>query len=55
MPTYEYRCQKCKKNFTVMISLKDYEAGKVKCPKCKSKKNLTQQITHFMTKTSRKG
>jgi len=54
MPTYEYRCGKCKKTFTVMISLKDYEAGNVKCPKCKGKRHLMQQITHFMTKTSRK-
>jgi len=55
MPTYEYRCGKCKKTFTVIIRLKDYEAGNVKCPKCKGKRHLTQQITHFMTKTSRKG
>ncbi len=54
MPTYEYRCGKCKKSFTVTMTLKDYEAGKVKCPKCKKKTHLEQKITHFMIKTSRK-
>jgi hypothetical protein len=36
-----------------MLSMKDHDAGKVKCPKCGGKK-LSQVIMHFMTKTSKK-
>ena len=53
MPTYEYLCPKCKKKFTVMLSISDHDAGKAKCPKCGGKK-LEQLITSFQTKTSRK-
>jgi len=53
MPTYDYRCVKCKKTFSTIMSIKDYDAGKAKCPKCGGKK-LEQRITGFMVKTSRK-
>jgi putative FmdB family regulatory protein len=53
MPTYEYLCSKCEKKFTVILSIKDHDAGKAKCPKCGGKK-LEQLITSFQTKTSRK-
>ena len=53
MPTYEFRCKKCKKEFSAILSLREYEKGKVSCPKCKGKQ-VQQLISHFMTKTSRK-
>jgi putative FmdB family regulatory protein len=53
MPTYEYRCLNCKKPFTVMMSISEYEKGKVKCPKC-GKRKVKQQITQFMVQTSKK-
>jgi putative FmdB family regulatory protein len=53
MPTYEYLCAKCGKEFTLIMSLKEYEAGEVSCPKCKSTK-VKQQMSDFMPKTSRK-
>jgi putative FmdB family regulatory protein len=53
MPTYEYRCMNCKKPFTVMMSISEYEKGKVKCPKC-GKRRVKQQITQFMVQTSKK-
>jgi len=34
MPSYGYRCPKCKKKFTAIISIGEHDAGKVKCPKC---------------------
>jgi endogenous inhibitor of DNA gyrase (YacG/DUF329 family) len=37
-----------------MLTFKEHDAKKVKCPKCAGKK-VEQQISHFMTKTSRKG
>ena len=54
MPTYDYICRKCKKPVTITLTLREYEEGKTKCPHCGSV-SLKQQITSFMTKTSRKG
>ena len=53
MPTYEYQCLSCKKIFTLIMSISEYEKGKVKCPKC-GKGRVKQQITEFMVQTSRK-
>jgi len=55
MPTYEYRCEKCGKEFELMLSLREREeqASKITCPKCKSKK-VVQQLGAFEAKTSRK-
>ena len=53
MPTYDYFCKKCNESFSLIQSIKDHEEKKVECPKCKGK-DVEQQVTHFMTKTSRK-
>lgn len=53
MPTYDYHCPKCKKKFSLVLSIKDHDAGKAKCPKCGSKK-VEQLISLFQAKTSRK-
>jgi putative FmdB family regulatory protein len=53
MPTYEFICEKCKKPFTLILSISEYEKGKIKCPKCKGDK-VKQQISSFQTKTSKK-
>jgi putative FmdB family regulatory protein len=53
MPTYEYQCLNCKKVFTLIMSISEYEKGKAKCPKC-GKGRVKQQITKFMVQTSRK-
>ena len=53
MPTYEYMCNTCKKPFEVIMSIREYEKGKVKCPKC-GKGRVKQQITEFMIQTSKK-
>jgi putative FmdB family regulatory protein len=53
MPTYEYLCQSCKKPFSVVMSIREYEKAKVKCPKCK-KGRVKQQVTTFVAQTSKK-
>jgi putative FmdB family regulatory protein len=53
MPSYDYKCMKCNKKFTAILSIGEHDAGKVKCPKCGGKK-LEQLITTFQVKTSRK-
>jgi putative FmdB family regulatory protein len=52
MPTYDYRCNKCRKKFSLTISLAEHDKG-VKCPKCGSRK-VEQQISGFFAKTGRK-
>ena len=53
MPSYEYRCPKCNKKFTLILSIGEHDAGKAKCPEC-GEKELKQLITAFQVKTSRK-
>ncbi|RPH50152.1 MAG: zinc ribbon domain-containing protein [Desulfobacteraceae bacterium] len=53
MPTYEFICEKCKKPFTLILSVKEHAKGKFKCPKCKNGE-VKQQISSFQTKTSKK-
>jgi putative FmdB family regulatory protein len=53
MPTYDYRCQSCKKKFSLTLSIKEHDASRVKCPKCGDKK-VEQLITQFIAKTSKK-
>ena len=36
MPTYEFRCQQCKKRFDRVISYSDYGTVAVSCPHCGS-------------------
>jgi putative FmdB family regulatory protein len=37
MPLYDYRCDKCGRDFEANVSLKDKEAGvKPHCPSCES-------------------
>jgi putative FmdB family regulatory protein len=53
MPTYEFVCVKCGEEFVSVMSIKEYEAGRISCPKCKSTE-VKQQLTQFIPKTSRK-
>ena len=53
MPSYEFKCEKCNKTFSVTLSISEYEKKNFKCPKCMSK-SVKQQLTHFQTKTSKK-
>jgi putative FmdB family regulatory protein len=53
MPTYDFRCDKCKKKFTLIMAISEYEKTKIRCPKCKSTR-VKQQITPFQVVTSKK-
>jgi putative FmdB family regulatory protein len=53
MPTYEFFCDKCKKSYTQILSIAEYEKKKFRCPSCKSTR-VKQQITAFQTVTSKK-
>ena len=54
MPAYEYACKDCNHEFTVFLSLKEFEAKpKIKCPHCQ-RDNVQKKITDFHTKMSKK-
>ncbi len=53
MPTYEFVCERCKKSFSCLMKISDYEKKKFRCPKCKSKQ-VKQQPTSFQTITAKK-
>jgi len=54
MPTYEFVCKKCKKKFSLIMPISEYEKKKkTQCPKCKST-DVKQQITSFQAVTSKK-
>jgi len=53
MPTYDYRCKKCGKNFSQVMSITRHGKAKVKCPKCGSR-SVEQIFSPFLVKTSKK-
>jgi putative FmdB family regulatory protein len=53
MPTYEFKCEKCSKKFTLIMPISEYGKKNFRCPKCKSTK-VKQQITSFQVTTSKK-
>ena len=53
MPHYEFYCNACKKAFTKILALVDYEEGGVVCPHCGSHK-VEQSWSVFSVITSRK-
>ncbi len=53
MPTYEFRCNKCNKKFSLVMSMAEYDKKKPKCPKCGSSR-VEQQIQPFYAVTSKK-
>ena len=53
MPSYDFKCEKCKKKFTLMMTLSEFDKSKTRCPKCKSTR-VQQQITAFQVVTSKK-
>ena len=53
MPRYEFFCHNCKKLFSMVLSLVDYEEGDILCPHCGSKE-VEQCWSAFNAITSKK-
>jgi putative FmdB family regulatory protein len=53
MPTYEYRCRDCEKNFSVIMRIEEHDKGGTTCPECKGT-SVVQQYTAFFAKTRKK-
>jgi putative FmdB family regulatory protein len=53
MPTYEFRCEACKKRFHLTMSMSQRSTTTIKCPKCNSRK-IEQQYSAVYAVTSKK-
>jgi putative FmdB family regulatory protein len=53
MPYCEFFCHACKKSFSKVLSLVDYEEGEVLCPHCGSRE-VEQRWSTFSAITSKK-
>lgn len=54
MPTYEYRCLDCNKEFTVVATITEHDkTPSPACPNCNSK-NVHQLFTSVNVQTSKK-
>jgi putative FmdB family regulatory protein len=53
LPVYEFHCGKCGKEFTLVLSVKQYERKEFACPDCKAVE-VEQLITSAQVITSRK-
>jgi putative FmdB family regulatory protein len=53
MPTYEFLCNKCQKEFSVTMTIREREQTKPTCPGCRST-DLEPLMGAFFAKTSKK-
>lgn len=53
MPLYEYVCRKCQHKFCEVLSIREHDTKKVRCPKCEST-DLEHVIEPFFAKTASK-
>ena len=54
MPSYDYACRDCEKDFMIFLTLKEMEAKpKITCPHCGSD-NVGKKFTAFFAKTDKK-
>jgi len=53
MPTYDYACKKCRKKFSLTMTISEHDRKRVRCPKCKSL-SVEQQFGSFFAVTAKK-
>lgn len=53
MPTYDYHCVDCGKDFFVIEHISEHGSSKPECPECKSTK-VERVISNVMVKTTKK-
>jgi len=55
MPTYDYRCEDCRKSFSVSRTWVEYDRQRTpKCPKCGRSKAVQQVYGGVLVKTAKK-
>jgi putative FmdB family regulatory protein len=53
MPVYDFKCQKCETTFSEVMSFREKETKKIRCPKCKSLR-VKPVYSGFVAVTSKK-
>ena len=53
MPQYNFLCRACKKEFSKILTISEYEKSKIICPRCKSE-DVEQRWAAFYAVTSKK-
>ena len=53
MPIYEYGCEECGKDFTVVMRISEHGQTEIKCEHCNSSM-VHQKLLGFYAKTSKK-
>jgi len=53
MPTYDFQCKDCGKEFSKLMTISQRDKKKAECPHCQGKK-VSQLMSGFMAVTSRK-
>jgi putative FmdB family regulatory protein len=53
MPVYEYHCDKCDREVTLTLSIREHEKGEIECPKCGGQ-SLRPLLSGFVSQTSKK-
>lgn len=53
MPTYEFECKKCGKQFSLLESISSHDKHEEKCPQCGSQ-DISSLISAARVKTSKK-
>jgi putative FmdB family regulatory protein len=53
MPLYEYFCETCQKEVTVVMSISEHAKGAATCPQCGGKQ-MRQLVSTVFTQTSKK-
>jgi putative FmdB family regulatory protein len=53
MPTYDFMCKECSKEFSLILTIKEHDEKGFKCPHCNSSE-VEQQYSTFYAKTSKK-
>jgi putative FmdB family regulatory protein len=53
MPTYDFRCLKCHKKFSRVMTISEFVRRRQPCPSCGSKK-VEKQISGFFAITAKK-
>jgi putative FmdB family regulatory protein len=53
MPTYDYRCESCGREFSRTMHMVEHDQGGIRCPDCGGAQ-VVQQYRPFFARTSRK-
>ncbi len=54
MPTYDYQCEKCQNEFTLILSMSEHEKGKNPLPEVQEQKNQAASVCIYCKNKSKK-